>query len=419
MAAQPPSGFGALIALAPAHSPSRPIMQRRTILQSAAALLSIRTLSALAAPRHVQPQSSGSVHDILIGQVAPFSGPQAHYGQAMSAGIRAVFAQFNAAGGLRGRQIRLLTADDQFLADKTVDAYAYLASQGVVAFCGNFGTPTTVAALPWISAHQIPVVGVYSGSQALRDPVNPYIFNLRGSLKDEARNIKQFLDLQGLRRTCVIYERDAYGMAGLDALHGAYGHDRLRALPLGVDATAATAAHTVRQALATGPQAVILVLTTRIGAMTIHALRHAGFHGTMQQIVAISGIGPSALARSLAPSDREDVIVSTVVPYPFGGGTMAAMTLAFRDRMAASDAAAQIGFSSMEGDIDAQVLVRALQAAKTVTADGITAALNALGTFDVGGDVGGFRLSLSPADHSATRFANLVLLRADGSYRNH
>jgi hypothetical protein len=147
-------------------------------------------------------------------------------------------------------------------------------------------------------------------------------------------------------------------------------------------------------------------------------LRATGFGDTLQQIVAISGIGPSALGRALAPADRPDVLVSTVVPYPFGGGDAATLALAFRDQMAAAGSGADINFSSMEGYVDAQVLVRALQSAKSITPDGITAALDALGTYTLGGDPGGLRLTLTASDHNGTPYANLVSLRADGTYRN-
>lgn len=399
-------------------------MKRRTFL--AGAISALPTLAAAgvipkAPPLPFMPplpHDSNASSDILIGEVAPFSGPQAHYGASLSAGIEAVFKQINDAGGIRGRRLRLLKADDQFDPRRTVAAYDSLAQQGVVAFCGNFGTPTTLAALPWIASHQIPVVGVYSGSSALRTPVNPYIFNLRGSLVDESRDIKRTLDAQGIDKVAVLYEDDAYGAAGLEALRSVYGKGGVYALPLAVNATVASTQSAVQRLLTTNPQVVILVLTTQVGARAITELRAAGFGGPMQQIVAISGIGPSAIARALPAADRPNLLVSTVVPYPFGGGSNALLSLAYRNSMIASGSSAQIGFSSMEGYIDAKVLVHALRHATALTSAGIVSALNQMGTFDLGGDVGGLRLTLSKDNHAATSFANLVSLRGDGTYRN-
>lgn len=384
-------------------------LSRRRFLGLLAGSAGLSSGHVLAQPAQ---RASAGAPDILIGQVAPFSGPQGHYGQAMAAGIRAKFSAVNAAGGIQGRKLRLLTADDQFNPSETISAYDSLASQGIVAFVGNFGTPTTLKALPWIARHKIPVVGVYSGAQAIRSPVNPEIFNLRGSLLDEAAAIRQLLEPQGISRIAVLYESDAYGQAGLQAILSTYGDD-VPSAPLDVGASAAKVQNAVAMVLRAKPQVIVLVLTTKIAIAAVQAIHAAGFHGVRQQVVALSGVGPGAFAAGLPQADRAGVLVSTIVPFPWMNGFIArSLTLDYKADMDAAQSNDAVGFSSMEGYIDASVLVRGLMAAKSVNPASITESLNGLGSFDLGG----YLMRLSATDHQATHFANVVYIRPDGTF---
>ena len=52
--------------------------------------------------------------DIVIAQIAPQTGVQASAGKAYTAGLRLGFESVNAAGGINGSQIRLVTLDDGY-----------------------------------------------------------------------------------------------------------------------------------------------------------------------------------------------------------------------------------------------------------------------------------------------------------------
>ena len=55
------------------------------------------------------PSATASARDIVIAQVAPFSGPQAPSGKAIRAGIQLYFDSANAAGGINSAKLRLMT----------------------------------------------------------------------------------------------------------------------------------------------------------------------------------------------------------------------------------------------------------------------------------------------------------------------
>ena len=105
-------------------------------------------------------QQGVSDRDITIGQFAAITGPAAQLGLRMQAGIKAQFDAVNKAGGINGRQIKLVTRDDGYEPEKSAQAVKALINEDkVFALVGSVGTPTTLAALPAINEEKIPLIG--------------------------------------------------------------------------------------------------------------------------------------------------------------------------------------------------------------------------------------------------------------------
>jgi branched-chain amino acid transport system substrate-binding protein len=77
---------------------------------------------AIASSPNAQAKYDPGVSDgeIRLGQTAPYSGPVSAYGTFGRASV-AYFAMVNEAGGINGRKIMLLTADDGFSPPRTVE----------------------------------------------------------------------------------------------------------------------------------------------------------------------------------------------------------------------------------------------------------------------------------------------------------
>ena len=117
---------------------------------------------------------------IVVGRTLDLSGPLKSYGEAKRDGGDAYIAKFNASGGIGGRPIELVTLDDKYLPAMTVDNLRRVASErNPVAFLGLFGVPTVAAALPVLKELKIPAVGLTSGTDAVRQPLNRYAFPVR------------------------------------------------------------------------------------------------------------------------------------------------------------------------------------------------------------------------------------------------
>ncbi|MEE4165696.1 MAG: ABC transporter substrate-binding protein, partial [Desulfocapsaceae bacterium] len=88
---------------------------------------------------------------IILGQSCALSGPAKDLGIEMRSGLLAAFALINDQGGVRGRDIHLLSLDDGYEPDKAVkNTLKLIKEDEVFLLIGEIGTPTSKAVVPII-----------------------------------------------------------------------------------------------------------------------------------------------------------------------------------------------------------------------------------------------------------------------------
>ena len=103
--------------------------------------------------------------EIRIGQFGSLTGSEATFGQATDRGIRLAIAERNAAGGIHGKKIVLLTEDDQGKAEDTVTLVKKLISRGrVVALLGEVASTRSLAAASIAQNLRVPMISPSSTS---------------------------------------------------------------------------------------------------------------------------------------------------------------------------------------------------------------------------------------------------------------
>src|SRR5689334_14263336 len=122
---------------------------------AAAVLLLGLTIAPAIAQKNYGPGASDT--EVKIGSTAPFSGPLAMAG-AVAKSFAAYFDKVNSEeGGINGRKIRVITADDSYAPPRTVDQTRKLVEQdGVLFMAASLGTPTQLAVRPYLNDHKIP-----------------------------------------------------------------------------------------------------------------------------------------------------------------------------------------------------------------------------------------------------------------------
>ena len=98
----------------------------------------------------------------------------------------------NENGGIHGRKIRIIAYDDSYDPPKCLaNTQKLIIDDKVFALFCYVGTPTTVKILPLVEEAQIPLVGMFTGANALRDPFNSWVINVRASYYPEIWKLKK------------------------------------------------------------------------------------------------------------------------------------------------------------------------------------------------------------------------------------
>jgi branched-chain amino acid transport system substrate-binding protein len=84
--------------------------------------------------------------DVLIGMTGPMTGKNAWFGEQLQRATDLAVADINAAGGVLGQQVRLVTADDFCDPEQAVAAARKLVSDGVIFVVGHFCSHAAIPA---------------------------------------------------------------------------------------------------------------------------------------------------------------------------------------------------------------------------------------------------------------------------------
>ena len=373
-----------------------------TLLGGTLLALSAFATAALAADNGVTDT------EIRIGQFAALTGPAAELGKRMQAGINAQFSAVNAAGGISGRKLVLVSRDDGYEPEKAAAAAkALIEEDKVFALIGSVGTPTTLAAVPAINAASIPLIGPFSGAQALREPLNRNIFHVRASYFDETERIVQQLTTLGITKIAVFYQNDAFGKTGLDGVNRAMNRRKLKIVgSMTVERNSVDVTASLNELLKLAPQAVIQISAYKSSAALIKQARAKNYGG---QFFNVSFVGARALVSELGDVGI-GVTISQVVPFPLA--TASLISREYQQRMTeAGDK--EFDFSSMEGFLAAKVLTEGLRrAGKALSRQSLITALESMKDYNMGG----FAVSYSPTNHEASNFTELTIIGRGGKF---
>lgn len=368
-----------------------------------------KTLLVLIAALLAQPAlGQGVSHDrILLGEAAVFSGPAAQLGIQMRNGIKAYFDYVNQKGGVNGRKLELITEDDRYEASVAPAASKKLIEEHkVFALLGYVGTPTGVMHLPVTTQAKVPLVGMFTGAEALRVPFNRYVFHVRASYYDETEAIVEQVVSTGGKNIAVFYQDDAYGQAGLKGVEIAMTKRNMKISALGtVERNTIKVENAVKTINAAKPDAVVMISAYTSCAEFIRQMKKAGSGATFYNV---SFVGSKALADALG-KDGAGVAISQVVPFPWG---TAVPVVKEYQQLSAKAGHTDYNFSAIEGFLVAKVVVEGLRrAGRDLTREKF---IDALEKLDV--DLGGFYVTYSPKVHTGSKFVDLTIIGRDGKF---
>ncbi len=349
---------------------------------------------------------AGSLPPILLGTTAPFSGPFAEYGEEYRKGADACATAINDAGGVRGRLLKLEYLDDGYEAARSVQNARVLAGKGIAAFVNLVGTGSLQALRPVLEELDVPVFGISSGANQLRDtsPGSRWIFHTKASYGDEFTGFAHVLPTIGITKVALVYQDNPFGRAGLDNAKKAFE-------PLGQPLPAvlvgsgpekiAAAVAEVRQL---APQVVVLIAAGAAAPEFIAQYQQAA--GMAARVAVLSVVGGRVLTDRLQ-TGVAGIMTSMVYPNPWSRNRR--VVREYQSAMAKAGQAPSM--LSLEGCINLRFAVEALRASGDDLSPG-----NIRRTLERGlvMDLGDFALRLPAGGQVASSYTSLGIYRTTG-----
>ncbi len=161
---------------------------------------------------------------IKIGALTSLTGPFASWGLHVEAGMKMAADDINAAGGVDGRMIEIISADDQSDAEEATVQYERLLEEGVVAVAGTISSGVGAATAGLAEEAQVPLFFSKAGSDALLTQSSRYTF--RTCLPAGPMNAipwGQYAQDEGFTKVGQIIADYAWGQSFKTAAEGVFG----------------------------------------------------------------------------------------------------------------------------------------------------------------------------------------------------
>ncbi len=354
----------------------------------------------------VQAEDGIKEKEIILGQSCALSGPARALGTGMRAGLNAYFAKINAAGGVKGRAIRLISLDDGYEPYRAIiNTRRLIENDRVFLLIGEVGTPTSKAVIPMAEKAGIPFFGPFSGAEFLRNPFKKYVINVRGSYYQEMEKLVQYVvDHLGKTIISCFYQNDGYGQAGLTGIQMALAQRSLKLVSSGTYERNTIAVKSgLLKIKKSNPEAVIMVGAYKPCAEFIKLGKKIGMKDVL--FCNISFVGTEALRKELGEAG-EGSIVSQVVKFPWD--TEVPLVKEYIDTMQKYLPGEKIGFVSLEGFMVGKLFSQAAASVTgELTREKLISTIESVSTFDLGG----VNLKFGPDDHQGMDDVFLTVIK--------
>ena len=203
------------------------MISRRNFLAAAGVVAAAGVLTACGGSSSTAASAAGSTaaaasgDTIKVGVMGPLSGNVSVYGQAVVNGATLYLKQVNANGGINGKQIEILTEDEQGDATQAVNCFTKMVDEGMTALIGDVTTTPTLAVVAESADYNMPMVTASATAEAVTydaetDTVNANVF--RATFTDPFQGIKMAdyaYQKLGYTKAAVIFKKGADYNEGL------------------------------------------------------------------------------------------------------------------------------------------------------------------------------------------------------------
>lgn len=150
---------------------------------------------------------------IHVAIVAPLTGDRQDAAKEMIQSVELYFNQINEAGGINGREVRLLKFDDQNRPEKAQTLPKEISKSPALVVLGHLTSETSIAAGSGYQAMELPVI-TGTASADILTPQNPYYFRTTFTDSRQAQLLALYAQkVLNFQQASIIYSDDLYGQS--------------------------------------------------------------------------------------------------------------------------------------------------------------------------------------------------------------
>lgn len=357
-------------------------------------------------PARIQAPAGGAP-EIAIGHVAGYTGPVQKDAVELGAGAQVYLDSVNERGGLDGRKLRILVADDEFKPDNTVRLIGDMRGKAV-ALLPMTGSANG-AALVKANVLEIPLVGTIPSADIMREPFNRNIFHIRASDREQTERILEQLLTIGMNRIALMVPNNPFGDQSTKIADAYLASRNLKLAANAVYLLAGPKADVepgIKALAGKSYQAVLMFGPPKSIAELVKALRS---RGETAQLYALSYADSKLIVKTANADAAHGVAISQVMPN-VSNKTIPLVRQFHADYAKYAKSKDEPTYFMIEGYISARLIVEALRRTKDASPDGVRRGLESLRAYDLGGYV----VDFSPTKHQGSSFVDLSVIGGRG-----
>jgi branched-chain amino acid transport system substrate-binding protein len=242
---------------------------------------------------------AGGEGEIVLGMLTPLSGSSAAIGPYMKNGGQLAVNEINAAGGVLGRQLKLVTEDEACDPKTAAAGAAKLVTAGIAVSVGGYCSSATLPTLSIFNKAGIPMIIPAANSNDLVKDKLPNVFLLNGTGAQQAQRAADFMKSEGAKAVALIDDNTSYSKDITTRTAGVLEGDASVKVVSQQSVTAGESDYSaaVTAVLRAKPDFVYWTGYYQEGGLLIKQLRAAGYDGTImvadgsvdKQLVTIAG----------------------------------------------------------------------------------------------------------------------------------
>lgn len=166
-----------------------------------------------------QSSADDGTSPIKVGVIGDFSAGSADMGVAMRQGVEMAADEFNADGGVDGREVELVFYDDEGDAQKATTGAQHLVDrEKVTAVLGNPNTGTAIATVKVTQARGVPQIVPIAQSPEVMEGDTEFTFRTSATNPMDIAVLVEYAKSQGWEKIGLLHDTSAYGLSGVDLI---------------------------------------------------------------------------------------------------------------------------------------------------------------------------------------------------------